>query len=201
VYCQRGELDRLRALLDGHASAGESDDLQSRTWYRLAQCGLLRAEGRHAEALRTAQAAIDAQADLGITFLTVKLGYVEGMEAALAVGDAARARELLGVIEHLRPGDRPPLLAAHAHRVRARLDDDEAEFEAAAADFRRLEMAFYLAVTLLEHGEWLVAHDREDEGEPLLTEAREIFQQLGARPWLDRAAAVRPEEGREPVPA
>jgi class 3 adenylate cyclase len=201
VYCQRGELDRLRALLVGHASAGESDDLQSRTWYLLAQCALLRAEGRHAEALRTAQATIDAQGDLGITFLTVKLGYVEGMEAALAIADESKAREFLGVIENLRPGDRPPLLVAHAHRVRARLDDDEAGFEAATGDFRALEMTFYLAVTLLEHGEWLVAYDRVDEAEPLLAEAQEIFERLGARPWLKRAGTVMPEEGREPVPA
>ena len=144
---------------------------------------------------------IGLQEAIGITFLTVKLGYVEAMEAALALGDTERARELVRFVEALRPGDRPPLLEAHAHRVRARLDDDESEFEVAAADFRRLEMAFYLAVTLLEHGEWLVAHDREDEAEPLLAEAREIFERLGARPWLDRAAAVRPEEGREPVPA
>ena len=68
------------------------------------------------------QAAIDAQSDLGITFLTVKVGYVEGMEAALACADGDKARELLGVIERLRPGDRPPMLAAHAHRVGADLD-------------------------------------------------------------------------------
>jgi class 3 adenylate cyclase/predicted ATPase len=201
VYGERGDLDRLRALLDGHATAAESDDLQSRTWYSLARCALLRAEGKHAEALRTAQAAIDAQGDLGITFLTVKLGYVAGMEAALSGGDEERARELLSVIEELRPGDRPPMLDAHAHRVRARLDDDEAGFAEAAEDFRELEMTFYLGVTLLEHGEWLVAHDRVDDAEPLLAEAREIFERVEARPWLERTAAALPEERREPVPA
>jgi len=138
---------------------------------------------------------------LGITFLTVKLGFVEAMEAALALGDADRARDLVRVVEELHPGERPPLLEAHAHRVRARLEGDEAGFETAAADFRRLEMAFYLAVALLEHGEWLVAHDRPGDAEPVLAEAREIFERLGARPWLDRAASVLPEEGREPVPA
>jgi tetratricopeptide (TPR) repeat protein len=201
VYSQRGELDRLTSLLESHASARDSDDLQSRSWYLLAQCALLRAQGKHAEALQTAQVAIDAQADLGITFLTVKLGYVEGMEAALACADVDKARELLTVIERLRPGDRPPMLDAHAHRVRARLDDDETGFIQAAEDFRRLEMAFYLAVTLLEHGEWLVAHDREADAERPLTEAREIFQRLGARPWLERTAAALPEERREPVQA
>jgi tetratricopeptide (TPR) repeat protein len=122
------------------------------------------------------------------------------MEAALALGDSDRAWELVRIIEALRPGDRPPLLEAHAHRARARLDDDEAGFDAAESDFRRLEMAFYLAVTLLEHGEWLAGHGREDEAESLLAEAREIFERLGARPWLERANSVVPE-GRKPVPA
>jgi hypothetical protein len=45
-----------------------------------------------------------------------------------------------------------------------------------------------------------VGTGREDEAEPLLAEAREIFERLGARPWLERANSVVPE-GREPVPA
>ena len=51
-------------------------------------------------------------------------------------------------------------------------------------------MVFYLAVTELEHGEWLAPRGRRDEAEPRLAEAREIFERLGATPWLERAAAV-----------
>ena len=51
-------------------------------------------------------------------------------------------------------------------------------------------MPFWLAVTLLEHGEWLVAQ-AGGEAEPLLAEARAIFEQLGAAPWLERLDAVR----------
>jgi class 3 adenylate cyclase len=200
VYCRRGELDRARAHLEQHDAARDSDDVQARAGYLLVRSGLLRAEGKLLEALRDAEAVIGLQEEIGITFLTVKLGYVEAMEAALALGGAGRAQELVRFIEALRPGDRPPLLEAHAHRFRAHLDDDGTGFDAAESDFRRLEMAFYLAVTLLEHGEWLVGHGREDEAEPLLAEARETFEQLEARPWLERANSVVPE-GREPVPA
>ncbi len=49
---------------------------------------------------------------------------------------------------------------------------------------------FWLAVTLLEHGEWLVAQGRGPEAEAVLGEAREIFVRLRARPWLDRLAGV-----------
>jgi len=41
-------------------------------------------------------------------------------------------------------------------------------------------------VTLLEHGEWLAGSGRPAESERLLREAREIFERLGVRPWLER---------------
>ena len=41
-------------------------------------------------------------------------------------------------------------------------------------------MPFWLAVTLLEHGE-------ATGSAPLVDEAREIFERLGATPWLERA--------------
>jgi hypothetical protein len=43
-----------------------------------------------------------------------------------------------------------------------------------------------LAVDLLEHGEWLVQQQRIEDAEPILREAREIFERLGAKPWLER---------------
>jgi hypothetical protein len=43
-------------------------------------------------------------------------------------------------------------------------------------------------VTELEHGEWLVRHDRAADAERLLAEAQAIFERLDARPWLERAA-------------
>ena len=49
---------------------------------------------------------------------------------------------------------------------------------------------FYLAVTILEHAEWLVGEGRGEEAQPLLLEAREIFERLGARWWLERTARV-----------
>jgi hypothetical protein len=62
-------------------------------------------------------------------------------------------------------------------------------FATASARFRELELTFWLAVTLLEHGEWLGEQGRANEAEPLLAEARGIFEQLGATPWLERAGA------------
>jgi hypothetical protein len=51
-------------------------------------------------------------------------------------------------------------------------------------------MPFYLAVTQVEHAEWLTAQGRPDEADPLVTEAREIFEQLEATPWVERLDGV-----------
>jgi hypothetical protein len=52
--------------------------------------------------------------------------------------------------------------------------------------FRELETPFWLAVVLLEQGEWLVAQSRPEDAAALLQDAREIFERLRARPWLER---------------
>jgi hypothetical protein len=68
------------------------------------------------------------------------------------------------------------------------VDESERRFKWATGLFRELALPFYLGVTQLEHGEWLATQGRVDEAEPLLTEAREAFEHLEARPWLERAA-------------
>jgi hypothetical protein len=70
------------------------------------------------------------------------------------------------------------------HRFRGRLGGDPAELDAAAERFREIGVPFWLAVTLLEHGE--LTGDESSLGE-----AREIFEQLEARPWLERLDAAR----------
>ena len=70
------------------------------------------------------------------------------------------------------------------------MEEADRLFRRGAGLFRELAFPFYLAVTLLEQGEWLVAEGRRDEAEPLLAEAREIFERLEAKPWLDHVDAV-----------
>ena len=49
-------------------------------------------------------------------------------------------------------------------------------------------MVFWLAVTQLEHAEQLGQDGRSADVEPLLVEAREVFERLDAAPWIARAA-------------
>ena len=124
----------------------------------------------------------------------VKLAFVEAVEAALALGDLGKAEELLAIADSLYPGDLTPFLQANADRLHARLDAArgaregvEERFRSAAGLFREFDFVFNLAVTQLEHGEWLEAQGRAEEAQPLLAEASETFERLAATPWSERA--------------
>ena len=145
------------------------------------------------------EATIEAGRTLGLSFQTVKLAFVEALEAAFALGEAEKVDELLASIESIPPGSRAPYLDAQARRFRARLAGDGAGYEAAAEQFRELGIPFWLAVTQLEHAEWLVGQGQPSEAEPLLAEASEIFERLEATPWLERTARLS-SAGREPEP-
>jgi class 3 adenylate cyclase/tetratricopeptide (TPR) repeat protein len=192
IDCWRGRPVEARARLDLHAAHRESNEIQARSAYALHEAMVHRAEGKPRAALEVLERELSrSTGELAVTFLTVKLSLVEALEAAFELGDAGKLEQLLGSIDALRPGERPPLLAAHAARFRARLacDPSEAEtgFRRATELFRELDMAFWLAVTQLEHAEWLIQHGRAAEAQPLLDEATETFELLEATPWIDRA--------------
>ena len=206
IHSERGDVDQARAILARHAIVAESEVSQDVAHFALAESRVLRAEGRLEEALAAADRAIGLRSALGITFYPVKYSLFEALEAALSLRDDERAHDLLAIFDGLAAGQLTPVLKAQRARFRARLAvlDGGApgvgtEFETAEAVFRTISMPFRLAVTLLEHAEWLIGQGEGEEAEPLLGEAQETFVRLGARPWLERADAVGPS--RSEVPA
>ncbi len=199
----QGRLEDARHLLSLHARHEAAADFQQRTAYRAAESVVLRAERRDRQALAAADEVLTAGIEIRPADQTVKVAFPQALEAALALGERERAEQLLTPIEALPPGRLAPSLRAHAARFRARLAAEDGEsrkaeqgFAAAAVTFREFGMPFWLAVTLTEHGEWLLSEDRVAEAEPLLAEARETFERLQAKPWLERveAAKARPRE-------
>jgi hypothetical protein len=134
---------------------------------------------------------------LGLAAEYMKELFVVAADAAFVLNDDAKVEDVLAVVEHLPPGRASQAHQAQASRFRARLaaergEADEAErlFKRAAGLFREIATPFNLAVTQLEQAERLVAQRRAGEAEPLLAEAREVFEQLRATPWLERCDAV-----------
>jgi hypothetical protein len=63
---------------------------------------------------------------------------------------------------------------------------------------REFSFRFHLAVTQVEHAEWLVTQNGSDEAQQLLNEARQTFEELEAKPWLERTTrGLRPSPEAE----
>ncbi len=179
IHIHRGRLDQARRLYGLFGRLETSADMQEHGIWLGATAVLRRAEGDHAAALEAGEAAVAVAETLGFGHQIVKQGFVEAIEAALALGREDRARELLGRLDAIPRGLRPPYLSAQAHRFRARLDGEAAGFNTAADAFGALGNPFWRAVALLEA-----------DGEPGLAEASEIFKRLGTTPWLERCGAA-----------
>jgi class 3 adenylate cyclase/predicted ATPase len=193
IHLHRGRLDEARQLLAHFEQLAHSPDAQAEASYEAAVAAVRFVEGNSSAALTSAERSFSSRHSLGTTSQNVKFGFLHGLEAAVALGNVGKAKELLETVEALPPGLSSPFLQATAHRFRGHLagDDPGADrhFTAAVALLRPSEMPFYLAVLQLEHGEWLAARGRPEDAQPLLAEARETFERLAARPWLDRADA------------
>ncbi len=202
IHVHRGDVTEAGRVLSLFGQLAEASDVQDRAGYGSAHAAVLRAQGGLAEAIAVGvEAAELSTASFGIGSQSTKQGVVEAIEAALSLGERERAEELVTMIDATPAGLRPPYLAAHAARFRARLagtdESAEAGFRTAAGGFREIGVVFWLAVTLLEHAEWLVSQGRADEAGPLLAEARETFERLGTTPWLERLDLVAIEHTEE----
>jgi predicted ATPase/class 3 adenylate cyclase len=193
----RGDLDAAAGHLKLFAELGTSADLQERTEFASANARLLFAQGDAAGALRSAEESIEGQRSLSLSDHRVKEGYVVALEAAIALDDLAKAEELLDVLRSLPPGRRTHFHLAQSLRFGARLsalrgglDDVEPGFKGAVGLFREMAFPFWMAVTLLEYGEWLTGQGRAADAVAPLAEAREIFDRLRAEPWLVRTERV-----------
>jgi class 3 adenylate cyclase/tetratricopeptide (TPR) repeat protein len=187
VYVARGLLDEARGL---HALFGRLEgttDVQEESAYASATAALRRAEGRLEEAVAAGETALSVAAVFGPRFQGVKHGLVDALEAALELGDTAKAEELFAFADAIPPAQRPPYVDAQMQRLRARAGGDAEGLRAAAARFRDLETPFWVAVTELELAE--LTGDEEAR-----SRARETFAQLEARPWIERAASAQPAE-------
>ena len=194
MNCHRGRLTEAERIIKLCAVMESSADVQERGSYGLGKANVLLASGRPADALEAAESAFQIGEVMGLAQEYVKQAFTVAVEAALALGDLGRAEAILGVVEPLPLGRRPQFLRAQCSRFRARLASETAEVErhykGASGLFRELAVPFYLAVTQLEYAEWLVQEGQAGEAEAHLAEAREIFEQLGAAPWLERVAKL-----------
>lgn len=178
-----------------HVPTEERAETQERGAILLGRAALARGEGRLEDSLRLALETAALGGTVGNFHPIFKQAIAAVLDAAVALGEPERADRVFELIRGLSPGVRTPFVDAElarydAHRAAAAGDPAEAErqFRAAAALLRQVGARFYLAVVLLEHAE-----AAPEEPEPLVAEAREIFEALGAEPWLERLGRLQSE--------
>jgi class 3 adenylate cyclase/tetratricopeptide (TPR) repeat protein len=197
VLCEQGEVDAAEALLREQEWQRDAAHAENAATFAAVEARVLRARNQPAEALAAAERGLAHRHELSFLSRRIRACFAEALEAALELEDDTNAAELLALVDALRPGEVTPSLAAHRARFHARLnarsgrhDRVEPDYRSAEAIFADSGYPFHRAATQLEHAEWLTSQGRSDEAQPLLRQARQTFEWLEARPWLQRLDAA-----------
>ncbi len=195
---ERGRLEAARAIM-AHVPEKERAETQERGSIALGRSALARGEGRYEDALRWAVDAASLGGTVGNFHPIFKQAVAAALDAAVALGEPARADEIFERIRGFSRGVRTPLVDAQLARYDAHLAagagdlaNADRRFRNAAELMREVGAIFWLAIVLLEHGELLAAQSPA-EAEPLLADALEIFEGLEAAPWGERASRLQSE--------
>ena len=171
----------------------DADDLQVRAAVALTLALDAEARGDVLATLGNASDAVALGLELGIDTDEFLIAFPTAVTAALDAGELAEARRLVDLGLARPPGLVPPMTRAQLQWLEGRLHADaggaeEASglFTAAIAGFRELRARFWLARALLDQAEWHHRTGRASASAPA-AEAATVFEELGARPFLDRA--------------
>jgi ATP/maltotriose-dependent transcriptional regulator MalT len=193
IHVHRNQLEEAHRLVAAAAGLEASSETQNRAALACARAHVLRGDGDGTAAVAAGRQAFDHVTELG-SCSPVQEGLVVAVESALAGGDLDTADELLDQVARLKKVDVSKYLGAQASRLRAQVaarrgavDAAEEEMRSAEAAFARMEAAYALAVTRLEHGELLAGTARSEEGKDLIASARVVFEGLETPSWVRRA--------------
>jgi class 3 adenylate cyclase/tetratricopeptide (TPR) repeat protein len=192
IHLHRGELDEAVRDLAPFEAWDPGRERQAWAHKEFMVALLRRVRGELESAVEQGERAFESYRALGNPTDAVD-ALAESVAAALELGEVDSAGRLVALCDDLTRVERTFIVEAQATRLRGvlaaargQLDSAEQQLEAAGAHFRELGLTFWLAASLLELGEVLVRAGRGDEAARLLAEAREIFESLKARPWLER---------------
>jgi hypothetical protein len=150
--------------------------------YRGHRAALALVAGDAGVALETAESLVVEAAARGQQWLyRVRAAWVDGLEAALATGEHARAEAIFALLPGRGDPGLAPYLRAQRTRFEARiagLDEDgraESVFREAESSFSDIGYIYWLARTRLDHAEWLASLGRDKQAAKLAREAAAIF--------------------------
>jgi hypothetical protein len=199
LHSMRGEPELAEQALHLESLEG-SDDFQAMQTLDLHRATMAFHAGAFEDAVRFGRATVGAREQVGLT-QQAEAAYAVMGSALIDLGDADRGEALLAEMQEAAAGHPSPYLAAEIAWLTARLaalrgdaPTAGAEFEQAIAGFRAIGMRPFVATSLASYGQWLESVGRTEQAQPVLDEARSIFEELKAIWWLerlDRAAAAK----------
>jgi tetratricopeptide (TPR) repeat protein len=126
--------------------------------------------------------------------------FTDAATIAMDLRDPELAMPFAAWLETVPTGQRtrPVVLACariRANAAAAKEDHDRAaeEYGTSLAIARNLGRPALLGPVLVDYGRWLVETGRAEEAAPLLEEAREMFEGMGATRWLARLEELAPQ--------
>jgi predicted ATPase/class 3 adenylate cyclase len=198
IHIERGDDALARALLLKLPTDTTTADVQMRgiaLWRRYVEAEL---DERYDEAIAGVDKSVVDAADLIPAQVIAELVHDAARYATLA-GDHAAALRVAEKVDALPATMHVRAVNAQLNRLRANAaaaagrDDEAADaYAIALANARNLGYAYWLAPVLADYGIWLSATGRSEEATPLLAEARELFDGMGAVLSLRRLDAVAP---------
>ena len=191
IVAARGDEAAVGRCGEIAASMDDAGSEDARACVVLTRAVAVEAAGAPADAFAGARGILNQDTTLAME--TIEDAYGVCVAAALALGDQAVGDELIAFVDALPPARATPFMRGHRHRLAGRFaaargsseQADEQE-RAAIAVFREIGTPFPLAQVLLDRAGRL----EPELAAPLIAEARDVFDRLGARPWSERAAAL-----------
>ncbi len=190
------EAERWLARISPEVETSSDVQLQNITLWRRAVIAI--GEHRPADALPFLEQATKTLIGQDLVEFTQPL-LEDAATAANELHDPQLAIPIGTLLDVIPPGRRTRSVELSRARIRAnaaaaRGDNDAAadDYATALATARNLSKAALLGPVLVDYGSWLVRTDRVAEAEPLLDEARVIFERMRATRWLERLEAVLP---------
>jgi len=198
IRIERGDDAVARTLLAKLPTDTSTADVQMRgiaLWRRYVEAEL---DERYDKAIAGVDESIVDAADLLPAQVIAELLHDAARYATLG-GDHTAGLRVAEKVDALPATMRVRSVNAQLYRVRANAaaasgrDDEAADaYAIALANARNLGYAYWLAPVLADYGTWLVASGRDDDAAPLVAEARQLFEAMGAVLSLRRLDAVAP---------
>jgi len=192
----RGDPEEARRYLALIRDTLDTTDIQVERMLLAKEQYLAQADGRPNDALRPLRRLVESSVEL-MNAGALAEALLDAATLAMEVGDPGRALVIAEPVDALPEGSHSRMIDSQLFRLRAngaaaRGDDGAAgdAFALALANARNLAQAYFLAPVLVDYGRWLVRKGQAEEAAPLLAEARDLFQEMGATAWLERVAHI-----------